>query len=232
MLALIGNPRGTYDEECRFPTNQHIISLVETDDFGPFKATGLRPALRTLKAIMADIKSEAHEVHDVMSHVGMLCCRFVRGSTSSISNHSWGTAIDLTLENKLDRRGDGRTQRGLLEIHPIFNRHGFFWGAAFGTEDCMHFEASDQLVRQWASDGEFGAGSGGGANGVMEFGDRGPQVQDLQERLNLVLGLDLDVDGIFGPATRAGVMEFQRLNSLEVTGIVSEETLSAIKAVT
>ena len=46
-------------------------------------------------------------------------------------------------------------QRGLLDIYPVFLRHGFFWGAAFGREDAMHFEASDQLVRKWAAEGKF-----------------------------------------------------------------------------
>jgi D-alanyl-D-alanine dipeptidase len=50
----------------------------------------------------------------------MLCARFVRGSTTTISNHSWGTAIDLTLDGVLDRRGDGRVQVGLTRIAPIF----------------------------------------------------------------------------------------------------------------
>ena len=76
----------------------------------------------------------------------MLCARLVRGSTSASSNHSWGTAIDLTLDGVLDQRGDGRVQVGLTRIAPIFNRHSWFWGAGFRTEDGMHFEASDELL--------------------------------------------------------------------------------------
>jgi hypothetical protein len=78
----------------------------------------------------------------------MLCARFVRGSTTAISNHAWGTAIDLTLDGVLDRRGDGRVQVGLTRIAPIFNRHSWFWGAGFRTEDAMHFEGSDELIRR------------------------------------------------------------------------------------
>jgi hypothetical protein len=74
----------------------------------------------------------------------------VRGSTSSISNHSWGTAIDLTVNKLLDQRGDGKVQYALAVIAPIFNRHGWYWGAAFRTEDAMHFEASKSLIDAWA----------------------------------------------------------------------------------
>jgi hypothetical protein len=81
----------------------------------------------------------------------MLCCRLVRGSATSISNHSWGTAIDLTLNGVLDVQGDDKVQYGLTLIAPLFNRHGWFWGAAFGVEDAMHFEAGKGLVSQWAA---------------------------------------------------------------------------------
>jgi len=81
-----------------------------------------------------------------------LCCRYVRGSTSSISNHSWGTAIDLTLNNVLDKRGDGMVQYGLTVIAPIFNEHRWYWGAAFKTEDAMHFEVGRALLEQFVLD--------------------------------------------------------------------------------
>ena len=80
----------------------------------------------------------------------MLCCRLVRGSASAISNHSWGTAIDLTLNGVLDAYGDDKVQHGLTLIAPIFNRHGWYWGAVFRKEDGMHFEASRDLIDRWA----------------------------------------------------------------------------------
>ena len=75
----------------------------------------------------------------------------MRGSTTSISNHPWGTAIDLTLNGVLDAYGDSHVQYGLTLIAPIFNRHGWYWGAAFGKEDGMHFEGGRALVSRWAS---------------------------------------------------------------------------------
>jgi len=198
--------------------------MMVTDDVGPFRVTGLRPAVTTLKRIMGEVKQSHPAVHDALGSMGMLCCRNVRGSSSSISNHSWGTAVDMTLEGKLDRRGDARTQRGLLDIYEIFNRHKFFWGAAFPTEDSMHFEASEQLVREWAEAGEFGTTRPREVDSLLDMGDRGAEVETLQTRLNLALGLDLATDGIFGPNTRTAVMEFQRENGLAVDGVVGPNT--------
>jgi hypothetical protein len=230
MLTLLGNPRGTYDKECRDPTNSRIAALMKVEDIGlPNRVRGLAPAVDALARILEDIRREKPDVHAVMNHVGMLCCRLVRGSATAISNHSWGTAIDVTLEGKLDARGDNRVQKGLLEIHPIFNRHGFFWGAAFPTEDSMHFEVSEKLLRQWADDGKFGGIPKANLD-VLNIGDRGSDVEELQRNLNLVLALDIDVDGIFGKDTRAAVMEFQRSKGLEVDGIAGRNTLKALNA--
>ena len=227
MLALIGNPRGTYDKECRDPTNPDVQKLIKLQDVGPFRVRGLAPAVDVLARILEDIGREKPDVLAVMSHVGMLCCRLVRGSASSISNHSWGTAIDLTLEGKLDKRGDERTQRGLMDIHPIFNRHGFFWGAAFTTEDSMHFEASEQLIRQWSDEGKLGAAPKTDF-GLVSFGDRGTEVETLQRNLQKALDMDIGVDGVFGKDTRAAVMEFQRRNGLTVDGVVGTATGKAL----
>ena len=202
MLALVGNPRGTYTEDCQDPNNADFVRMVVTADFGRFRARGIRPAV--------------------------LCCRLVRGSQSSISNHSWGTAIDLTLGGHLDAHGGGKTQFGLFEIHEIFNAHGFYWGAAFPKEDSMHFEASDQLIRRWARDGLLGDQPVRVAIGMLNFGDRSPEVFSLQEALNRALGLGIDTDGVFGKDTRAAVMEFQRRNGLSVDGVVSKPMMAKL----
>jgi D-alanyl-D-alanine dipeptidase len=79
----------------------------------------------------------------------MFCARYVRGSTRNISNHSWGTAIDLTIAGILDPRGDNQIQFGLHLISGAFNSNGWYWGAGFTTEDAQHFEAGSALVQSW-----------------------------------------------------------------------------------
>lgn len=229
MLKLLGNPRGSYSSECQAPTNEFIRNLIVVEDVGPFRVRGLRPAVETLRAILADVRQANEEIYDGLGHVGMLCCRFVRGSTSAISNHSWGTAIDLTIDGVLDKRGNNRAQKGLLEIYKHFNKHGFFWGAAFPTEDAMHFEASEDLIQQWHRDGKFGGQPDGSADdSLLEFGDRSASVLELQRKLEGALGLELEADGIFGAATRAAVIEFQKRNNLEPDGVVGKRTAALL----
>lgn len=58
---------------------------------------------------------------------------------------------------------------------------------------------------------------------------RGDDVLDLQQRLNQ-LGFDAGMeDGIFGPSSRAAVMEFQANVGLDVDGIVGARTLEALQ---
>lgn len=70
-------------------------------------------------------------------------------------------------------------------------------------------------------------------NTYLKEGDRGPAVLTLQLALlrqypayeNNLIGA---ADGIFGPKTKAGVMEFQRRDRLAVDGIAGPRTLGAL----
>jgi hypothetical protein len=152
MMKLFGAPRvaGDYDQAGKPLTNPKLVRNVATMNVGPFKATGLKPAVLSLEEVMTDIQRLQPGVYNLLSSAGMLVVRFVRGSTTSISNHSWGTAIDLKIGGKLDTRGDNQVQYGLSLLAPIFNEHGWYWGAAFRTEDAMHFEAGRGLAEEWA----------------------------------------------------------------------------------
>ncbi len=150
MVQSLGQPRESYSQECQPLTNLKLKKHIVSRSVGPFKATGLDLAVESLAQVMEDIRKEQPAVYEALGTAGMLCCRNIRGSSTGISNHSWGTAIDLTLNGVLDRRGDNQVQVGLTLIAPIFNRHGWYWGAAFRTEDAMHFEASKLLISQWA----------------------------------------------------------------------------------
>lgn len=71
--------------------------------------------------------------------------RFVRGSTSVLSNHSFGSAFDVNAAwNALGTRPALVGQRGSVrELVPIANGHGFFWGGHFRDRaDGMHFEVA------------------------------------------------------------------------------------------
>jgi hypothetical protein len=232
MLGLLGNPRSNYDDACREVTNPALKALIEVASVGPFRVQGLRPAVASLRDILSEIAVKQPEVHGALGSAGMLCARLVRNTTTgAISNHSWGSAIDLTIDGILDARGDNLVQEGLTRIAPIFNRHGWFWGAGFGVEDAMHFEVGDALVRKWHSEGRFGPAPSGPAapppEVLLMLGDRGSEVLALQQRLN-TRGASIDEDGIFGTGTRAAVMEFQAAHSLRPDGVVDQRTRSAL----
>lgn len=228
MLGVLGSPRNDYDQICREVTNPRLKPHIERADVGPFRVQGLRPAVASLKKILSEIAVTQPDVHASLGSAGMLCARLVRGTkTNAISNHSWGTAIDVTLDGDLDVRGDNRVQEGLTRIAPVFNRHGWFWGAGFRTEDAMHFEAGDDLIRKWQNAGEFGSVPAQPQEALLTVGDRGPDVLALQRRLN-ALGATLEEDGEFGPGTHAAVIAFQGSSGLRPDGVVGARTRAAL----
>lgn len=224
MLALLGNPRSVYSRHCQGPTNKAFLKrILWSRSVGPFKVSGFDLAVESLKQVCRDIKDEKPAVYKALGTAGMLCCRMVRGSRTVISNHSWGTAIDIRIAGVLDRRGNDRVQFGLAEIAPIFNRHGWYWGAAFTIEDGMHFEISRQKMLEWHTQGKLFADRRPPSRAVIRLGSRGTDVADLQTRLNR-LGEQLHVDGIFGPATHAAIVDFQSRHGLDPDGIVGRNT--------
>lgn len=151
MVQQLGQPRNSYSSDCQPITNATLQKHIVSESVGPFNVTGLRPALNSLRTALAQVKREQPAVYGALGTAGMLCCRYIRNSKTNISNHSWGTAVDLKLKGVLDVRGDKLVQVGLSLMAPIMNQHGWYWGAAFGTEDAMHFEASRDLVSKWSS---------------------------------------------------------------------------------
>lgn len=58
---------------------------------------------------------------------------------------------------------------------------------------------------------------------ILRQGSKGDWVKVAQARLN-VNGIIVDVDGIFGPDTKAAVKEYQAFNGLKVDGIIGPKT--------
>lgn len=159
MLEIFGRPC-SLSAECTSVTNAKVKNLLVTRDVGPFRVEGIRPMMDALTRIFERVKQEEPALFKVVGTAGVLCCRRVRRKpgrppSRNFSNHSWGSAIDLTIKGKLDPRGNGTTQFGILLLAPFFNEERFYWGAGFKgeSEDVMHFEASDELVRDWQRQG-------------------------------------------------------------------------------
>ena len=79
----------------------------------------------------------------VLTFDGGFVPRFVRGSTTNLSNHSWGTAFDINAEwNGLGKEPARKGKKGSVrELVQLANQYGFFWGGHFKKRpDGMHFE--------------------------------------------------------------------------------------------
>jgi hypothetical protein len=76
---------------------------------------------------------------------GAFVPRFIRGSTSTLSNHAFGTAFDINAQfNALGHTPADIGEKGCVrELVPIANRFGFAWGGDFNKRpDGMHFEVA------------------------------------------------------------------------------------------
>lgn len=84
----------------------------------------------------------------VLSWAGLWCPRFIRGSSSVLSNHAWGTAFDVNARwNPLGAAPAAAGSKGSVrELVPIAHSHGWYWGGHFARPDGMHFEATEAAL--------------------------------------------------------------------------------------
>lgn len=155
MLEVLGHPRDSYSTDCQSVTQPRLKSLLETRQIGPIRVTMIRPALDSLERILAELQRSEPDIYAALGTAGAMCARLIRGSRTAVSNHSWGTAIDLKLEGQLDGFADGGTQFGLLLLAELFNKEGWFWGATYSREDSMHFEVGVETMRKWQAEGKL-----------------------------------------------------------------------------
>ena len=74
---------------------------------------------------------------------GSFVPRLVRGSSTALSNHAFGTAFDINMEwNGLGKKPLPEGSFGsVVPIVPIAEKHGWFWGGHYTSRlDGMHFE--------------------------------------------------------------------------------------------
>jgi hypothetical protein len=78
----------------------------------------------------------------VLTWGGSYVPRFIRGSRTTLSNHSFGSAFDINVAwNQLGAVPALVGQKGSVrELVQIANQNGFYWGGHFSRKDGMHFE--------------------------------------------------------------------------------------------
>eukprot|EP00003_Mantamonas_plastica_P008113 TRINITY_DN17018_c0_g1_i1.p1 TRINITY_DN17018_c0_g1~~TRINITY_DN17018_c0_g1_i1.p1 ORF type:complete len:416 (+),score=113.30 TRINITY_DN17018_c0_g1_i1:80-1327(+) len=154
MKSVLGIP-GSFTTNCSPVTNRKIKAMLQTTGIGHIRLTGITPALNMLRKALEEVKAKYPFLFSQLSSAGMLCCRAVRGSRSSYSNHSWGTAVDFKVAGVLDPRKDAKAQHALNLMAPIMHKHGFFWGGHYSAryEDAMHWEVANETILKWQREG-------------------------------------------------------------------------------
>lgn len=110
-------------------------------------------AADALKAAWAEIEQKGLLGH-VASFDGAFVPRTIRGSSAILSNHACGIAFDINAaSNPLGAKPVPAGSRGsVVELVPIFEKHGFFWGGNFsGRPEGNHFEFRIPSNEEYAS---------------------------------------------------------------------------------
>lgn len=129
--------------------NNNIVTVVIPQLVGVSGATKtggvqLHKAIAPQVVKMFQAWEDAGHKGLILSWGGSWVPRFIRGSRTSLSNHSWGTAFDMNMQwNGLGvvpaLKGTKGSVRELVEIAYA---HGMYWGGWFPSRaDGMHFEA-------------------------------------------------------------------------------------------
>jgi hypothetical protein len=158
MVSMLGSPRLPLTTSCQNDrASSLVLDLKETRTMTDlFRLTGITPALDDVQAVLSKAFAAFPDLAKVLSTEGMMCVRFRKPTSgipsTKISNHSWGTAVDLKIKG-FDAPGNtGDTiPRFIAILIPLFNEIGWYSGVAF--RDAMHFEVSEERIRTWADDG-------------------------------------------------------------------------------
>lgn len=155
-LSIFGMPVSPLPVNCApasAVTSQRLKAALITADVGPFRVTGLRPAMESLKRIFDKVKREHPALYPLISTAGGLCVRCIRGYPGIPSNHAFGAAVDLKIGGILVPLGEPITLKGLLVLYRYFHAEGWYSGMGWARADSMHMEVSDQLMLRWAAEG-------------------------------------------------------------------------------
>lgn len=218
-----GNPRGVGDRPSRTWEARNLVrifpSFQMTYDGRPY-AGGItihKKCAESLGRVLEEIWQSAGKQQEVVDEWGVSAYggaynyRLKRGG-NTLSQHSWGCAIDLDP----DRNGFGDPTPNFAkcpEVLSAFAREGWVWGGTWGKPDGMHWQAA--LVK-----------------GPMASIPPGPELTQTPaglQRALVALGYGpLQADGVIGKATREALLHFQHDAGLRSDGIAGPKTWAAL----
>lgn len=209
------------------------------------RADGLRlpvhQDLTGLVAILLDLTEMAG--YDVKpGQTWGFACRPIAG-TSTASNHSWGTAVDINAPSNPRKRP--LTTNIPRSVVNLWKNHGFRWGGDYvgSTPDPMHLEFMGSTADAQRIEARLRKFLGAATPqvphrpvrrppmlafpGQARVGDRGAAVSGWQRQL-VAAGYDIAVDGVFGPATHHVVRDWQAKHGLVADGVAGRLTWASL----
>jgi hypothetical protein len=119
--------KGIATDDGRFSGKVRCHRLIADALTGAFVEIAAKPRLRELVLFWSG--------GFFPRHIG-------RNPRRPLSPHSWGVAFDLNDEwNAWGSVGAAKGQKGsLVELAPVFEKWGFYWGRNFSKPDPMHFQ--------------------------------------------------------------------------------------------
>lgn len=155
LVEVFGEPTSQPAISCTPPDNDILKSQVTTEFAGKFKFTLLKPAMRSLQAIVAEIEKSEPDLLTNAEAMGGLCARHARSSTNW-SSHSFGTAADLWTDRSASfMSNDAKGMQKQEKLAGYFERAGWLWGGRFRTRDNVHFEVGANLFEKWLTSGDI-----------------------------------------------------------------------------
>jgi hypothetical protein len=155
-VEMFGRPASGLTQKCQDSKAPALVKKwMVTRQCGRFKIRGFVWWVDIVELALELCAQNHPELYARLHYAGTFCVRKIRGG-STISSHGFAIASDWGIDGHIDPRGDGRVQVGLLKLYACFKeacrRLGvppIYWGIEFPTEDGMHFEASEELIRFW-----------------------------------------------------------------------------------
>lgn len=156
LRSLFGDPKIQSASESEFggfgkpddawvSENLVLVDLPQLEGVHGFPSSGKikfhKKAAPHLQAAIAEIK-ERGLLSQIQSFDGAWVPRKIRGSSGIYSTHAFGIAFDINVEtNPFGKAPPKSGEKGsVVDLVPIFEKHGFFWGGYFSRPEGHHFQ--------------------------------------------------------------------------------------------
>jgi len=140
-IEILDNWAATHIVEVKIPELTNVDGAPNSCEIYLHKAIA-----EQTKAMFA-AWNEAGLINRLLTWHGSWVTRFIRGSTKTLSNHSFGSALDVNYQwNALGAEPADYGEVGCVRrLVPIAHEYGYYWGGHFCRADGCHLEAAKIL---------------------------------------------------------------------------------------